>query len=453
MSISSASQDHHATAPEPDPHLDALIETAARRPLERALSSEFNSSLEGLAAVIVCDLDRFRLVNEALGYEAGDALVRMVARRLQDAMGAAGRLAWIGGDQFMLVSSSVRSSAELDAVVERLRAAIEVPAQLRGRLVYPTATFGRAWRCLGSGDDRGIGAELMRLAEADMHRGKVRSRSASASQGGETLLRLDTDLHGAAERGELLAHFQPLYEVRTGALVAFEVLARWAHPRLGLIGPDVFIPIAEDNGLIHEVGAHMLRAARRFLSGTDIPGVSLYVNVSTKQLTRVGFADDVPRIFCGDDLLLGRLTLEVTESSLILDLDRVLSELTALRRRGVGVAVDDFGSGYSSLVQLQELPVTELKIDRALVQRAGAVGRAVLRAVVHLARDLDLRVIAEGVEQTEQLRFLDEVGCDRVQGFLFSPALPAHQAHELPPTLATHAVPDGTHQEEGDTAA
>ncbi|MGT2425590.1 putative bifunctional diguanylate cyclase/phosphodiesterase [Amnibacterium kyonggiense] len=426
-----------------DVHLEGLLETAARRALEQELSAEFTASKGGAVAVVVCDLDRFGRVNEALGYEAGNALIRLVAERLRDASSRWGRVAWIGGDQFMIVLPALRSPDELSVVAERLRTAMQLPAELEGTTVYPSGTFGLAWRTGASARDDAVGADLMRLAEADLYRKKAQRRSRSAPEVPHHLLQLDTDLHGAVERGELVAHFQPIYETQSCALAAFEVLARWTHPTLGAVPPDAFIAIAEDNGLIHDIGTHMLRAARSFLEGAHEWRPALYVNVSTEQLARAGFAEHVADVFSGDPSMLSRLTLEITETSLIVDRGRVTAELAALRGLGVGLAVDDFGSGYSSLLQLQELPVTELKIDRALVQHDGAVGHAVLQAVVQLASGLGLTVVAEGIEQIAQLQLMQRLGCDRVQGYLFSPAVPPDLARAIP-AAAFEAAAAGT---------
>lgn len=412
-----------------DPLTGAVSRIAFEITLARALSERSGR----LVGVVSCDLDRFRRVNEGLGHLAGDELLQLTAQRLLLAAGPEGIVARLGGDEFVVAFTDLASEEEAELRLHALDAALRPPVDLLGQVFYPTASFGCAIaRSDVDGDGPALTLEVLRAAEASMQAAKDHVHNRPPAGAAFDLLHLDADLHAAVLHGDLLAHFQPLYDLATGRLCGFEALARWPHEQLGFIPPDVFIALAEDNGLIHTIGDQMLAMSRQFLAAQPDPETRLSVNASTKQVSVPGFARRVASVFGDDARQLGRLTIELTESALILDQDLVLRELHELRELGVGIAIDDFGSGYSSLSQLQELPVTELKIDRTFVQRAGIIGREVVEAVMQLAAGLGLTVVAEGVELPAQLQMLRSVGCDRAQGFLFSPPLPADLALALP---------------------
>jgi EAL domain-containing protein (putative c-di-GMP-specific phosphodiesterase class I) len=255
----------------------------------------------------------------------------------------------------------------------------------------------------------------------------------SANRAAETdidLLALDADLHGAAGRGELRVLFQPLVDVGAGRVVCHEALVRWMHPRFGLLPPSTFLPLAEDNGTMTEIDEVVLAEAARFAAEAERLGAdpSVSVNVSTRQSSWEDLIAQIAESFSRDGGSFERLTLELTETHLATDMHNVRRQLKRLRDLGVRIAIDDFGTGYSSLSQLQDFPVTELKIDKSFVHRAGALGLGLIRAMVHLARDLDLRIVAEGVETEEQRAMLTAAGCERMQGYLFGRPVPAAEA-------------------------
>ena len=408
----------------------------SRTTLEAGLTRAIAVGGDPVVGVMSCDLDRFRRVNEALGYPAGDELLRLVGERLVAAAGAGARVAQLGGGELAVAFTGASTQQEVAHRMDALDPALLPPLRVAGQLFYPSASFGRAVATSVADvdePDRTIG--LLHAAERDLRdhedRGRMRPQEGSAL----ALLHLDADLHAAVEHDELVAHFQPVYSVASGRLAGFEALARWDHPRLGSIPREVFIALAEDDGLIQAIGASVLDAARRFLTAPGGAGIGVAVHVSTKEVSIQGYARRVAGVFRDEPDALRRLTVELTESALVLEHEQVVQELRDLRELGVGVAIGDFGSGSSSLSQLQELPATELRIDPVFVQRTDAVGRGVLQAILRLAGSLGLTVVAGGVEQEEQLDMLRELGCDRAQGYLFSPALPAELAMALPRTL------------------
>ena len=250
--------------------------------------------------------------------------------------------------------------------------------------------------------------------------------SPSTRSPAELRARLTEDLIGAAARGEFVAHFQPQLDLATGRIVAAEALCRWRHPSIGFVAPSLFIGLAEQSSVIHEVGEFMLDESTVFLQKTNDLGLSLdvAVNVSPSQLTSSRVVERLAPQIEAASLDPGRLTLEITESVEITDLELMAARLHALRVLGVGISIDDFGAGHSSTGQLTRLPVTEVKIDRSLIQGRSAPQRDQLQLVMALARERDLRVIAEGVENLEQKQYAISVGCHRAQGYLMGKAMP-----------------------------
>jgi EAL domain-containing protein (putative c-di-GMP-specific phosphodiesterase class I) len=245
--------------------------------------------------------------------------------------------------------------------------------------------------------------------------------------------RLVTDLIGAVERGEIVAHYQPQVDLTTNRIVAAEALARWRHPELGVIGPAVFIPIAEENALIHSLGRFMIEQVLETVASWNSRGIDLEVsvNVSANQLTTLEFFDLLDADLARLELTPGAVTIEITESYPILDTPSIALRLDALRSRGLGISIDDYGVGYSSLQQLERMPATELKIDQSLVQDESVQSLALMTAVVELAHWRGLRVVAEGVETEAQLDRMRELSCDRAQGYLLGRPMPQNELERL----------------------
>jgi diguanylate cyclase (GGDEF)-like protein/PAS domain S-box-containing protein len=385
-------------------------------------------------AVLFLDLDRFKVVNDSLGHSAGDRLLVAVADRLSAAMGPTDIVARFGGDEFTVICQNVPSEETAELVAERLITAVSKPVALVEGEVFVTASVGIA---LSGGDDD-TSETLLRNADAAMYRAKELGRQraqlfdARAHHHAVDSLRTGNALHRAIERGEMRVHYQPVVSLDDGMLSGFEALIRWEHPERGLVPPGEFIPLAEETGLIVPLGAWVLAEACRQLrewhaASTTGRLLTMSVNLSPRQLAEPGLPSEVDAILHDSGVRADSVWLEITESTLMRDAESAVSALGALRALGLHLAVDDFGSGYSSLAYLERLPVEALKIDRAFVEGIGqrADSSAIATAIVSLARALRLRTVAEGIETTDQLRELRTVACELGQGYLFGAPQPA----------------------------
>lgn len=414
---------------------DPLTGLASREAMSRFLADAFELPGGGAVGLVRCDVDRFDWINDALGLSGGDAALQQIAELLSTSYPPPALVGRLGGDEFMVVLPTVQDAREVTTSVQDLEDRLRTPLTVGGHEVFVALSIGTAVFCrAGLGTSSETAAErIIREAGMAMRREKNRRRAEWPGASGADLLELDGDLHRAIDRGEIVAYFQPQYDAREGTLTGFEALARWHHPEHGALSPDRFIPLAEADGLIHRLGETVLEQACRFadLVITDQP-LQMAVNVSTQQLSVPGLADQVQRVLNGYPNRAWTLTVEITESALMRNQDLVLHELERLGELGVGVSIDDFGSGYSSLSQLRDLPVTELKIDRSFVQRDDAIGRGLLGAIITLAGVLDLTVVAEGIEMRSQLEMLRDLGSDRLQGMYLSPPLPPKDAPTAP---------------------
>jgi diguanylate cyclase (GGDEF)-like protein len=375
--------------------------------------------------LLFIDLDRFKHVNDANGHSSGDQLLRQAAARLRECMGDSDTVARLGGDEFTVVlpdiASTLDAAAAAEAAIDRLR----TPFFVEGTEHHVSASVGIA--CFP--EDGENAEELLRSADMAMYRAKGNGRGCFAffeehmNADASSRRRLELELRHALSRGELLLHYQPMVSAVTGEVASIEALVRWRHPDLGLVPPAQFIPVAEDTGLILELGSWVVREAlsqmRRWRAAGIEPG-RLSLNASARQLRTPRFADQLLRELDAAAMEGQRLELEVTETVLIEHIDAAREQLVKLRERGVRIAIDDFGTGYSSLRYLQDLPFDSIKIDRAFIDaidsRAG--GAAIVEAVISMAHALDKEVVAEGVERPAQLAYLSARGCDLLQGFL-----------------------------------
>jgi len=381
----------------------------------------------GQVTVLFIDLDRFKDVNDSLGHAAGDELLAIVGHRVRNCVRAEDTAARLGGDEFaVLLERTVGEDPGRD-VAERIMRALQEPVQVGGREVFTFASIGIAT----SGADADTADALLRNADIAMYSAK-RNRARTAltyvpSMHAETMLGLElgTDLHHAVARGELRLQYQPLVNLETGAPLAVEALVRWDHPKHGPIPPNVFIPIAERNGLIVDVGAWVLRRACEQTAAwraASLPEIRISVNVSGRQLDDDAFPGLVEAILRETALPPSVLTLEVTESVLMQEPERTLERLAPLKTLGVRLAIDDFGTGYSSLASLQRFQPDQLKIDKAFIDKieTSPADSAILAAVVAMARTLDLETVAEGIETRQQWGILRDLACDLGQGFHFA---------------------------------
>lgn len=403
---------------------------------------------DGRLALMLIDLDGFKRINDTLGHVIGDELLRQAARRLASCTRASDTLARMGGDEFMLLAIDLHDEAHGQAVASRLRNALSAPFVVDGRELFVTASIGIS-TYPGDGQD---GITLLRHADAAMYRAKEEGKNGIEAFRPELLsqaaerLELEAELRHALARRELTLHFQPQIDLRTGAVTGIEALARWVHPRLGNVPPARFIPVAEETGLIIQLGTYVLEEACRQCVGLNRQGhdVRVAVNVSAVQFGRRDFLDTVISALQTSGLDPSRLELEVTESVLMRDASRVSERLTHLRNMGVHLAIDDFGTGYSSLAYLQKLSVDRLKIDRTFLMHVGTGdngrGNSLVRSLVELAHSLGLAVTAEGVEVAEQVGFLRQCGCEEAQGYYFARPVPLEALDLKPRNIETGAI-------------
>lgn len=386
----------------------------------------------GGAALLFIDVDRFMRINNTFGYAVGDLLVRQVGARLRDSVGPSGIVTRMGRDDFALLDAAAATREQARALAERVMQAFSSPFKIDGREFFLTLSIGV---CCFPGDGEDVGRLLVN-AENAMFLAKRAGRnnyqfyvqdmnSASAER-----LEMETGLRHAVRRGELTLHYQPSVALSSGRVTAVEALVRWLHPTRGMVPPDKFIPLADETGLIGEVGKWVLfEACRQAKAWHDdgIGGLRVSVNVSAVQFRQGGLTRMVSDALAQTGLPPSCLDLEITESVLMQEADATIATLNALKAMGVHVSVDDFGTGYSSLAYLKRFPIDTLKIDKSFMREvtADSHNAAIVRTVIALAKSLGLESIAEGVETREQVEFLRAEGCDRLQGYYFSKPLPA----------------------------
>lgn len=407
-------------------------------------------------AVLHVDLDNFRRVNDTLGLVAGDELLRLVARQVRESLrrddvvtrtrrrsDVTDDVARIGGDQFMVLLHSVSDAKDAAAVAERLTKPLIASTPLAGRSLSVTASVGVAVLPTDSADDDA----LLRHASIAMTSARRRGPGhfafydESMQAGAQTRLRLEGQLQTALEKHEFSLAYQPQFDLSTGKISGIEALLRWNNPELGPVGPDEFIPVAEEIGAILPIGEWVLRTACRQAKAwqdADLPCTRIGVNVSCLQFTQPNFVALVADVLKETGIQPQTLELEITESLLMKNEEWTGQLLRELRALGVSVAIDDFGIGYSSLGRLNDFPVNRLKIDRSFVQGVDNLGRpaALVAAILSMAKALGLDVVAEGVEDFNQLLHLQDQHCNEVQGYLLSKPLPAAQVTELLERLA-----------------
>jgi len=404
-----------------------------------------------LVAVLFIDLDRFKQVNDRFGHHVGDDLLVAVAERLTHLLRPGDTLARLSGDEFVILCDDLDQEDQAQVVARRIRAALEAPFPLRSAEVRVTASVGIAFA--GRGED--VPDEVLQRADAAMyevkrqggaHRALADQRRARVAEEEATLER---ELHGAAARGELRADYQPIVTTADGHIAGVEALLRWDHPTRGLVPPSAAVPLAERSGLISEIGRWMLERAcldrpRNGAAG-PVDDLQVYVNVSAHQLVSPGFPSTVASLLDETDTPPGLVTLEVTETAFVVDERRAAAVLDDLKELGVMLALDDFGTAYSSLSYLRRFPVDVLKIDQSFIGQLGRGDRCskIVAAVVDLAHSLDMTVVAEGVETAAQHEAVAALGCDTSQGYYFARPMSADalDARLRPGTKASRHLP------------
>lgn len=410
---------------------DGLTELPNRAALVARLDELLAGAGVEQVSVLFIDLDNFKVVNDSLGHGVGDELLRQIAGRLRHVMRNGDRLARFGGDEFVVL---VDGGVDPAVVAERLRRAVQQPVMVADHELVVTASIGFA---VNSSSDLSAD-DLLRDADAAMYRAKAAGRDRIEAFTEETraasvaALQISSELRRGLERGEVVPYFQPIVDLDGGQVVGFEVLARWLHPERGLLLPAQFLPMAEESGLIVDLGARILRDALAQLAhwrarGLRFASCSLSVNVATQQLIDGRFLDVVHEALGETGIDAGSLWLEITETALMADTNAASRALRDLRGLGLHLSVDDFGTGYSSLTYLKRFPVESIKVDQSFVVGLGleADDTSIVEAVVRLGHSLGLTVVAEGVETPLQLKQLRELGCDRGQGYLFGRPRPA----------------------------
>jgi diguanylate cyclase (GGDEF)-like protein len=376
--------------------------------------------------LLFMDLDRFKTINDTLGHHIGDRLLRVVAQRLIEQVRADDTVARLGGDEFVAVLANLVESADASRVAEKILTAVGVACHLDRHELHPTPSIGISIYPEHGNDP----ATLIRNADNAMYRAKASGRNCCVVFSDEMAvaenerLALEASLYGALERGEFRLGYQPQNDLATGRLMGVEALLRWWHPRHGILKPDKFLFIAEETGLILAIGEWVLNTACQELktwreAGVPVPKVA--VNFSATQFRQSDLSAVVERALAASGLEATALEIEVTESALMQSTEATIATLGKLKALGVGLAVDDFGTGYSSLSYLKSFPISKLKIDRSFVQDVtdDADDRAIVGAVIALAKSLGLGVIAEGVRTREQAALLHDMGCDEGQGDLY----------------------------------
>ena len=392
----------------------------------------------GYAAVLFLDLDRFKIVNDSLGHDAGDQLLIAVANRLRAAIRPPDTVARLGGDEFTILCEDIIDAATARAIAERILALFATPFEVHGREVFESASVGIALD-LGTAS----ATSLVDKADAAMYRAK--------DQGGTRYEFFDTQLRHRAEaqltgyaglrravvHGELVVHYQPRISLDDGALVGVEALVRWRHPTRGLLPPAEFIDLAEETGLIMTLGRQVLRSSLRQLREwqrtSPVAPLRMSVNISARQLTEPDLVTVIASALAESGVAPSALLLEITETVLLTDSPGPRSAIARLKDLGVGLSLDDFGTGHSSLTRLRDLPVEELKIDRRFVagMTSARPDEIIVTAIVHLAHDLGLRVVAEGIETRGQVNRLRDLRCDVGQGHYLGRPSPADEISQL----------------------
>ena len=385
-----------------------------------------------LFAVLFVDMDRFKAVNDSFGHTLGDQLLIAIARRLEECLRSGDTIARLGGDEFVLLLEDIKDINNVTDMTDRIQEALTLPFNLEGHEIFITTSIGIAL----STTNYQQAEDLLRDADIAMYRAKAGGRvryeifDTSMHTQALMLLQLETALRWAIERGEFRLHYQPIVLLETGRITGFEALVRWQHPDKGLIFPAEFISVAEETGLIIPIGWWVSRAACRQMHGWQIKfpltsPLSISVNISGKQFSQSDSIEQIRQILQETGLNARTLKLEITESVLMENAESAAAMLVQLQALGIQFSVDDFGTGYSSLSYLHHFPIGTLKIDRSFIKKldTDTEEKEIIRAILALAGNLSMNVVAEGVETKQQMYQLKALKCEFGQGYFFSKPL------------------------------
>jgi len=414
-------------------HYDTLTRLPNRNYFRRRLTSVISSAPpDQFVALLFLDLDNFKIVNDTLGHQLGDQLLKEAATRLRSCVRAEDCVCRLGGDEFTIILEHVGTLENVEQVAQKVVAALSEPIVLGDNEFYVTSSIGiSVYPKDGSDADT-----LIKNGDTAMYHAKERGKnnfqffSNEMTDRARKRLMLETALRQALERGEFVLYYQPQADLRTGEIVGAEALLRWQRPGIGIVGPQEIIPIAEETGLIVPIGEWILWAACSQANLWQRAGhnsMRVSVNISARQFREHDFLRMLANVLEDTQLDPSFLELELTESALLEDVEAAIAKAQDLRAMGVNLSIDDFGTGYSSISYLQRFPISDLKIDRSFVQDipSNADNVEITKAIITMARGLDIEVVAEGVETRAQMEFLARHGCDRAQGYFIDHALPA----------------------------
>ncbi|GAB4539621.1 MAG: EAL domain-containing protein [Pleurocapsa sp.] len=426
---------------------DSLTNLPNRILFDRQLAKALNQARNHrkMLAVMFLDLDRFKIINDTLGHAVGDLLLKNVVERLKLCIREQDIISRWGGDEFTLLLPEIHCSEDASAIAQRILEALKSSFDIDGHYLHVTSSIGIAVYPQ-DGEDADT---LLKNADFALYQVKEQGRndyqhySLALNSQGHELLSLENHLHYALYKEEFILYYQPIVEVTTGKIVKMEALLRWQHPKLGLLSPDLFIPIAEENGLIIAIGEWVLETAcaqNKAWQEMGLPPIAIAVNLSARQFRNYNLIATVDKILQKTNVNSRWLELEITETTTMQNTELALKVLLALDQMGISLAMDDFGTGYSSLSYLKEFPFHTIKIDRSFIKDLSANSKdlAIVNAITTLGRGLNLNIVAEGVDSEQLKTLLATLHCNYMQGYIFSPPVPATEATNLLLRSAIH---------------
>lgn len=421
-------------------HYDVLTQLPNRALFHQRLTAALSQAKKNgqVLAVMFLDLDGFKYINDSMGHQVGDRLLEVVANRLQHCIRATDTVSRWGGDEFTLILTDLKSTGDADIIAKKILSALLEPISLNGNEIVVGASIGISFYP----DDGHTPVILVQNADMAMYRAKENGKNnyqfftTEMNSTAMERLQLENGLRKALDRQEFELHFQPLPDLSSGTIYGAEALVRWNHPERGLVSPEKFIPIAEDCGLIIPLGNWILRSACaqcKLWQDLGLEGLKVSVNLSARQFRDPSLVQTIKETLVQTGLEAKYLTIELTESSIMDNAEQTILALNKLKSIGIGLSIDDFGTGYSSLSYLKRFPIDTLKIDRSFVKDIDSDedDRAIVKSIIVMAHNLNLRVVAEGVETYGHLKFLRDQNCDLIQGYFFSKPLPVSSFNEF----------------------